>query len=622
MTLKNTAAYPIISFMMKALFILTFFMINEIRAQELEVPIPWECLQTQNSAVPIETNIYLKINTQTQTYDLKNFDELIVKAEADPGYDYFSCFMNFQNRANIILWDAGETNLSLKIAGALAAKSSLYAQKIFNKSLPSPFGPGNKSLSKISPEEIVRMNHKISTLCAQTIPGIKDRTRRELFLDQSYIQDHLPNEIKRVPKDSPCIKNIAAFYLAALNESQCPGTQEKCDDRKKSIKQTIKELERIPSLKDHLRNAKKQIEECAPDDPFALNEFVSELSYSLQCTELKAGETKAISGDYGSGISSQYILSKKIDQSGKTVFKAIIPVLFTGADLFNDKLQKKAQSCFDEIASDLEGPDGEKLEVLITPPDDSGLVINTINVSESAVRANSQNWNPQISCRTIVHEIFHLLGLVDEYQETSIGTHLDENDHLVSHDEDTNNMAYNCRTIGPKDSVMSNQDEAFRALKSNTSLLVCQCPLGGGGGFGGYSTIPPASASDCEQKLKSQNNLKTCPAPSNAAEFSFNEIDLKENTFLKMVAETYKTDEFQANPASRVIKRETIPPKRKNLLYPAQFRYITNPGCLQKNRLYQLCSGNAYKTNKKNLGTGCKMGLPKECQEGGSAWLK
>ena len=63
------------------------------------------------------------------------------------------------------------------------------------------------------------------------------------------------------------------------------------------------------------------------------------------------------------------------------------------------------------------------------------------------------------------------------------------------------------------------------------------------------------------------------------------------------------------------------------ILYPAEFRAITQPGCLSSNRLYYSCTQNAYFTTAEHMppqdrkwqGVGC-VSVPDECHD--LRWLK
>jgi hypothetical protein len=81
----------------------------------------------------------------------------------------------------------------------------------------------------------------------------------------------------------------------------------------------------------------------------------------------------------------------------------------------------------------------------------------TINVQTETRRSNSSSCSTEIDCQTLVHESFHLLGLVDEYQEQSLGydprTFSSEDDPLVPVSESVL-PAYDCRAEGPEFSLM------------------------------------------------------------------------------------------------------------------------------------------------------------------------
>jgi hypothetical protein len=62
---------------------------------------------------------------------------------------------------------------------------------------------------------------------------------------------------------------------------------------------------------------------------------------------------------------------------------------------------------------------------------------------------------------------------------------------------------------------------------------------------------------------------------------------------------------------------------RTSLLFPAQFRTITQPGCIRDNRVFYSCSREAYRTSRGRYGLQrCGLGLPPECRQGGAAWMR
>jgi hypothetical protein len=83
-----------------------------------------------------------------------------------------------------------------------------------------------------------------------------------------------------------------------------------------------------------------------------------------------------------------------------------------------------------------------------------------IKIEGNKHRSNSGAYNSEIDCPTMIHEAFHLLGLIDEYKEKWKG--FNHNFFSLAFNplvptSDKVKPAFDCRAIGPKYSVMHNQ---------------------------------------------------------------------------------------------------------------------------------------------------------------------
>lgn len=165
----------------------------------------------------------------------------------------------------------------------------------------------------------------------------------------------------------------------------------------------------------------------------------------------------------------------------------------------------RTQQCLAQIQPFLKGPGGESLVIRLAPEAEVGAspFKRIIQVTGKSVRGHSALWQAQWGCPEIMHEVFHLVGLVDEYAD---------------------GMNYGCRAIGPQDSIMVSPHAAYQAV------------LG--------------------QRI------------------------------------------------------------RPSILYPAQFRAITAPGCQTENRTYYACAANAYRSAP----TGCTP-PPPECSGNRTDWV-
>ena len=207
----------------------------------------------------------------------------------------------------------------------------------------------------------------------------------------------------------------------------------------------------------------------------------------LENCSLGQGDVRRVDGDQGTTVASRYTLKrwgdaelKKDYKAGGHViskgskvpyFEATVDLKFKdGDDAASAKLQSKyetkARECYKEATPYLRGPNGEFL-VLKLAKDDPGMPKpppSEIAIADSGKRADSEDWNSDIDCPTILHETMHLLGLVDEYRETWIGAKVDKKTGRVSHTEESADKPIDdCRALGPRDSLMFHQDDAYDA---------------------------------------------------------------------------------------------------------------------------------------------------------------
>lgn len=307
-----------------------------------------------------------------------------------------------------------------------------------------------------------------------------------------------------------------------------------------------------------------------------------------------------------------------------------------------------AQECFDRIEKSLNGPAGEKMRIEILGSGQQKLASSGQHPrawkirfeKDLLARAHSTKWTFAIECPTVIHEVFHLLGLVDEYTETEKGF-VDKILGIKSWvDKDATHLAYDCRALGPKDSIMSSSQTTYpKFLDARVELLFCTCPSS--------QPIPmasPVSESEVKAQARFEDSVNRCwqmiqETKANSADSSLGECPAGTETGGIV---TYNKEQAQSDPAIGKLLAMCnqgyieelkgayfcmdVPPLRKSLLFPAQWRAILYPGCNEKNPIYNACAKNAYLTSKEHGGTGCLKDLPSECMPGtetndNSVWL-
>lgn len=114
--------------------------------------------------------------------------------------------------------------------------------------------------------------------------------------------------------------------------------------------------------------------------------------------------------------------------------------------LYRDNIQ----ACFDDYNDRLQDEHGRMLRLNVYRSHHASKIATPkavkIRVSwtenDPKFRAHSKHYNSEINCHTLIHEGFHLTGLVDEYEETAMKTMFRKK------------PKYNRRALGPDSSVM------------------------------------------------------------------------------------------------------------------------------------------------------------------------
>jgi hypothetical protein len=214
--------------------------------------------------------------------------------------------------------------------------------------------------------------------------------------------------------------------------------------------------------------------------------WISSAAWALDCVSLAPGEAARIEGDVGTPIPARYTLWRREDrvledeyevEEGRTVPRGTrVPhyVALVDYDFRNSRgevdsrlaarYENKTAKCFRKAARKLRGPRGEFLELRLAS-DVGGDVVKprrkVVRIDESrSFRSNAAHWEAGPSCAVIVHETLHVLGLVDEYRE-------------IYRWAEEGVPKYNCRSLGPRTSIMSSHERAFFAagLKGLAALF-------------------------------------------------------------------------------------------------------------------------------------------------------
>lgn len=278
----------------------------------------------------------------------------------------------------------------------------------------------------------------------------------------------------------------------------------------------------------------------------------------------------------------------------------------------NNKMKRKIQGCLNIANKAMTAPGGKRLTIRLTgdrennprPPE------VPILVGPADLRATSQRYNSTIDCPTVMHEVMHLLGLCDEYQESTMGYVVDKQTGAITwSDKDAQIHAFDCRAVGQPHSLMRNNWDAymnvFGAL-SSPNLIHCEC-----------------LSQSCKVQLRT-GLLRAGPdhACPTGSRLRFTPADATSDPLLEHNLRYTRNGVYSDGGDKFTVAGGLDPIPGRSLLMPAHFEAIVNPGCRTNFEYYQ-CAVDAYSTSTQNRGQGCQLApRPSACVNGnGSHWV-
>lgn len=298
---------------------------------------------------------------------------------------------------------------------------------------------------------------------------------------QNYFSENPAPLVERARREGPqCVSRVAktfAYYVAQLQGRRCSGddcnpwnqnfigecaqgtTPEACSSAKASQELQRNNFRRFvaASLSPQQLSEEEIDRMClmiTPENPLELirRAGISEILRELDCSELPVGQTRNITTEIGENTSHYQLV-----REGAQNYRLNVPILFQGENSLTPNemsaFQQRAQGCLDQYNGAMLGPNGERLTIGIIDQL-PGNVKNVVLIHRTFPRANSRNYSFDISCSTVVHEVLHLTGLVDEYRESD------------------RTLDYSCRIHSEGASIMANNDLATNSLSSEISCSV------------------------------------------------------------------------------------------------------------------------------------------------------
>ena len=274
-----------------------------------------------------------------------------------------------------------------------------------------------------------------------------------LLLTSTFMNNHLLPYLNS-PKGSRCRLNAINTYNRLIFKGVCKsGTApEQCERAKRSTVKTLKWFQRIKDLEEAI-DYSEAICKIMSDDPFEkIEETLNELSSTLSCQTPKVGEGREYDG---------YTLLRTSNDEYEVKFN----LNFSPKER-QQFFEKFTRICLDDLNNltsrqkmigTSQVPNSPKIKFTLAKG--NNVQSHNIKIMGEYFRSSSTQWEEDIDCETIGHEVMHLFGLQDCYYER------DE-------DPDTGETKYPCRKIGRKDSLMSNHYKAFdRARSGDENIL-------------------------------------------------------------------------------------------------------------------------------------------------------
>jgi hypothetical protein len=270
---------------------------------------------------------------------------------------------------------------------------------------------------------------------------------------------HLIEKMKEIFED-----NVATLIFNSYGERD---KQAYCSIRKK--------ITRKSSIVDLLESY-EQINECAP---------------------LKIGESKKVDGQLGY-VTQRYSIEKVDSNKFRATFNidfGDISVSMTdGNTVSPEDMYQEVNDCLATTSPFMKDEDGRQLELKVVSPGEAQQIaaykrpsVVKVTLEPETSRAHSKAYPVGIKCSTIIHELLHLAGLFDEYEETATGIyiHTDTGTIVNSDDkesiekDDLNNnykfkASYNdCRSISEAVSIMGDSHIAYDEIVPKTRICSC-----------------------------------------------------------------------------------------------------------------------------------------------------
>lgn len=554
--------------------ILFAFFLRGASAFAADVQANWNCAQTNPASRPMPQEGMFKTkltwNNGKLEMNPRIFGEFIQKALSSK-HDYFYCIQYAVN-------DFKKNAEGFCATGATAEARKDCSDKVggFVSSLNNQNKASDDKLSISIPGES----------SSQPFDSYYEQSSKKVCvlhssqMTKEYVESSLGNFLKEL--DPECKKSTiesAVMILSSQYSSACrTPDSELCKRLTTSLPPLLNRLnvsldKPVPGL-------------CLQSSqlPKEIRRLRDTLNDANRCAPLKVGEPPRIINYLSNQrvLGNDYAVTKLDNKSYQIDLKIDFQPIAFGKDKIApehmDALKNSLNDCLHAVNTKLKGPNGESLKIRINSDQaPAKLTSAKVAVDYNSPRAVALKWSPFLSCPTMTHEIMHLLGLVDEYKEKLCGFVHDpeqKTTDLNMLERPPENFkknefifAYDCRSIGPENSIMSNHESAMVSAMGEVEYTTCRCD----------STEPKGC--DYLKELNKDNVYDKCKG------ITENKSALGVDAPLPPVAKN-----------TRSIVKKKYPPThpRASILFPAQFRQLIQPNCKTHQASFMECTQGAY----------------------------
>jgi hypothetical protein len=328
-----------------------------------------------------------------------------------------------------------------------------------------------------------------------------EEAKRQISLQQVHIK-----KLKAENPGNPQIEDLLSKYSVALPLKTADDYEKlvSSNDIFKEARSVFEEkrrlLEKVKSLKaeksEHLKKALEKINCTTPNTSMdeiknqvydlnvSIDKFIFDNHEKMGCNDPKPGEhvdfTQATKPSASSATGVRITRSKKdpkvyyADLNLRFVYRDPRGVPYAAGpnlDYAYKEYFRHLNECLAKVNTKILGPDGEKIIIRFYDPAAEESHRETppprVNISlyPRVNRPTSKDWGVSLSCDAITHELFHYLGLIDEYNEyevSRLGYFVNENGQVVSKSGVKHVPIYDCRSQGKEDSIMNAHGYAFQ----------------------------------------------------------------------------------------------------------------------------------------------------------------